>query len=104
MIESINNEKIKKYSKLKDKKYRDQEDLYLISTDHLVKEALKKGVVKEIFLLENSENNYGDVTLVTKAVMKKLSNLDTPPDVVAVCSKLNSISAISKPILTIWGV
>jgi len=87
MIESINNEKIKNYSKLKDKKYRDQDNLYLVSTPHLVLEALKKDVVQEIFLLNNKENIYGNVTYVTDAVMKKLSNLDTPPEVVAVVKK-----------------
>jgi len=89
MIESINNEKIKQYTKLKDKKNREQEGLYLVSTPHLVQEALKKNVVKEVFLLETKENNYGDVTFVTTNVMKKLSNLDTPPEVVAVVYKEN---------------
>jgi len=55
----------------------------------LVQEALKKNVVKEVFLLETKENNYGDVTFVTTNVMKKLSNLDTPPEVVAVVYKEN---------------
>lgn len=87
MIESINNEKIRYYSKLKDKKYRDQENLYLVSTPHLVTEALKQNLVKVVFLLENKENIYGEVTIVTKNVMKKLSNLDTPPEVVAVVKK-----------------
>ena len=87
MIESINNEKIKKYSKLLDKKYRDIDNLYLVSTDHLVKEALKKGIVKEIFLLENTNNDYGNVTIVKEAVMRKLTNLKTLPKVVAVVKK-----------------
>ena len=56
MIESINNEKIKKYSKLLQKKYRDETGLYLVSTDHLVKEALKKDIVVDIFLLNGFNN------------------------------------------------
>lgn len=87
MIESVNNEKIKYYSKLKDKKYRDKENLYLLSTPHLVQEALKLNLVETIFLLENKENIYGNVIYVTSSVMKKLSNLDTPPEVVAVVKK-----------------
>ena len=87
MIESINNEKIKRYRKLKDKKYRELEGLYLVSTPHLVLEALKKGVVKEIFLLDSKENIYGSVTIVTPQVMKKLTNLETVPEVVAVVEK-----------------
>ncbi len=93
MIESINNEKIKRYSKLLQKKYRDETGLYIISTDHLVKEALKHNIVQEIFLLNGYENRYGNVTYVNEQVMRKLTSLKTLPSVVAVVKKqdLNSI-------------
>ena len=52
MIESINNEKIKNYAKLNDKKYRKETSLFIASGFHLVEEALKKGIVKEILLLK----------------------------------------------------
>lgn len=87
MIESINNEKIKKYTKLLQKKYRDETGLYIVSTDHLVKEALKKDIVIEIFLLNGAENKYGKATYVTEPVMRKLTNLKTLPNVVAIVKK-----------------
>ena len=87
MINSVSNEKIKKYSKLLQKKYRDETNLYLISTDHLVREAIKERNVVDIFLLENKENYYGNVTIVTETVMRKLTNLKTLPNVVAVVKK-----------------
>lgn len=87
MINSVNNEKIKKYSKLLQKKYRDEFNLYLVSTDHLVREAIKERNVVDIFLLENKENYYGNVTIVTETVMRKLTNLKTLPNVVAVVKK-----------------
>ncbi len=87
MINSVNNEKIKKYSKLLQKKYRDESNLYLVSTDHLVREAIKERNVVDIFLLENKENYYGNVTIVTETVMRKLTNLKTLPNVVAVVQK-----------------
>lgn len=90
MIESINNEKIKKYSKLLQKKYRDETNLYIVSTDHLVKEALKQNLVQEIFLLKGYENRYGNVTYVTEPVMRKLTSLKTLPSVVAVVKKRKS--------------
>ena len=99
MIESINNEKIKKYSKLLNKKYRDETNLYLVSTDHLVSEALKKELVVEIFLLEEYENKYGNVTYVTKSVMRKLSNLTTLPSVVAVVKKQEKVEIKGNVIL-----
>lgn len=87
MIESINNEKIKKYSKLLQKKYRDETGLYIVSTDHLVKEALKLKIVEEVFLLDGSENLYGNVTYVTESVMRRLTSLKTLPNVVAIVKK-----------------
>ena len=90
MIESVNNERIKEYSKLLIRKYREQMGLYLVSTPHLVDEALKAGVVKEVFLLEGNENLYGTVTVVTEAVMRKLTDLKTIPEVVAVCNVTNN--------------
>lgn len=87
MIESVNNANIKKYSKLLQKKYRDIEGLYIVSTDHLVKEALKKDLVVEIFLLKGKENTYGKVTYVNESVMRKLSSLKTLPNVVAIVKK-----------------
>lgn len=87
MINSVSNEKIKKYSKLLQKKYRDESNLYLVSTDHLVREAIKERNVVDIFLLENKENYYGNVTIVTETVMRKLTNLKTLPNIVAVVKK-----------------
>lgn len=87
MINSVSNEKIKKYSKLLQKKYRDESNLYLVSTDHLVREAIKERNVVDIFLLENKENYYGNVIIVTETVMRKLTNLKTLPNVVAVVKK-----------------
>lgn len=85
MITSLNNEKVKRYAKLKDKKYQKQENLFIVEGKHLVNEAIKRNYIKEIFLLKDEENIYGDVTLVTNEVMKKLSSLKNPPKVLAVC-------------------
>ena len=88
MIESLQNEKIKLYTKLSDKKYREEMNLFIASGHHLVTEAVKQDIVKEIFLLKNEENIYGNVTYVTKEILKKLSNLDNAPKVLAICKKI----------------
>ena len=104
MIESINNEKIKKYSKLLLKKYRDETNLYLVSTDHLVKEAIKNDSIVDIFLLEGKDNTYGNnVFMVTEQVMRKLTNLKTLPNVVAVVRKKKE-KDINGNVLLIDGV
>lgn len=43
LITSLNNEHIKELCKLNQKKYRDESDLFLIETKHLVLEDIKKG-------------------------------------------------------------
>ena len=86
MIESVNNEKIKNYAKLNDKKYRDNTGLFLVEGEHLVEEALKRNIVVEIFSLDNRDNS----TQVSEPVMKKLSNLSSVPKVLAVCKKIES--------------
>lgn len=78
MIESINNEKIKKYAKLKDKKYREEMGLFIIEGEHLVNEAKDKlQIVDEFILGEN----------VTENVMKKLTSLTNIPKYLAVAKK-----------------
>ena len=51
MIESINNEKIIKYSKLHDKKYRDEYNLFIVEGKHLVEEARKMDLIVDEFIL-----------------------------------------------------
>lgn len=85
MIESLNNDKVKYYAKLNDKKYRKSEKLFIAAGEHLVEEAIKKGIVKEIFLLKGEENRYGDVTYVTSDILKKVSDLTNYPKVLAIC-------------------
>ena len=85
MIESVNNEKIKKYAKLNEKKYRDRENLFIVEGEHLVEETLNMGIVEEAFSLDE-RNNF---TKVSVEVMKKLSNLTNPPKVLAIAKKID---------------
>lgn len=97
MIESVNNERIKEYSKLNSKKYRDESGLFIVEGEHLVEEALKKCVPVDIFSLDDSH------TMVSEAVMRKLSNLNTPPNVLAVVKKPEE-APISGNILVLDGI
>lgn len=90
LITSINNQTIKELDKLKQKKYRDLEQRFLIEGEHLVEEAEKSGVLEKIILLENSEYHSNlEKIYVSKNVMKKLSSLDTPPNIIGVCKMLS---------------
>lgn len=89
VITSLNNEHIKELNKLKEKKYRDLTSTFLIEGEHLVNEATKSNLLKELIVLEG-ENFYTDsvpITHVSGEVMKKLSSMDSYPNVIAVCNK-----------------
>lgn len=88
IITSVNNEKIKNMCKLKDKKYRDSTNTFLIEGRHLISEAYKRGLLKEIYALEGNNITLDiDTYYVSKEVMKKISSTDSIPSVVGVCYK-----------------
>lgn len=100
LITSLNNEHIKELCKLNQKKYRDESDLFLIETKHLVLEAYKEGIVKEL-ILEQDEIFPLDVptTYVNKQILKKLANTDNPSNVMAVVEKIKEKDDIGEKIL-----
>ena len=99
VISSVDNDKVKKYSKLSKKKYRDEYNLFLVEGEHLVEEAEKRGIVKDLFLVEDEFVDRDDTYFVTKEVMKKMSTLESPSNVLAVCEKNNSTEIIGNKIL-----
>ena len=50
LITSLDNERVKKYIKLKEKKYRDQTGEFIVEGSHLVLEAYRAGLIKELIL------------------------------------------------------
>lgn len=87
-IESLQNPKVKEWVKLKEKKNRDANGLFLIEGDHLLNEAMVKGVVKEI-ISPDALFNFDGIPFyeVNDAIMKKLSNQVSGTDVICVCEK-----------------
>ena len=90
-IESINNSKVKEWSKLKEKKYRDLNNKFIIEGDHLLKSALDKNLVLEIISLDKSyEVSNIPFYEVNESIMKKLSNQVSISNVIAICKKLDN--------------
>jgi len=83
-LTSTSNAKVKYWQKLKEKKYRDQEKLFLIEDEHLVSEALKKNIVKEIITINDNIYNV-DTYKVTTQIMKLLSSQVSSSKIIAVC-------------------
>lgn len=101
---SIDNKKIKEIKKLQTKKFRDEQNLFFIESEHLVLEAYKAGYLKQLILEENKEFSLDIETMHVSANVKKyLSELESPSSVMGLCEKKNS-DVIGNHILIIDGL
>lgn len=90
-IESLSNKKIKELNKLKTKKYRDQENLFLVEGYHLVSEAYNAGILKEVLVLKYNEVSFDcNIIYTTEEILKYLSDVDTPQNIIGVCKKIDN--------------
>lgn len=104
MIESKNNEKIKYFRKLRDKKYILEEKKYIIEGEHLVEEAIKNNMALEIILLDGKTYNTSLPKIyVNNEVLKNISLLDTPQSIMALV-KLSDNKNIGKRIVILDGI
>lgn len=88
VISSLKNNYVKEVLKLKEKKYRDMTNTYLIEGEHLVIEAYKNNLIKELILEENINLDLDvKTTYVTKEIIKKISSSVTPSNIIAICYK-----------------
>lgn len=89
MITSVQNETVKEIVKLKQKKYRDEMNLFLVEGFHLVEEARKaKCLVKVITTLDETFEE--ETIYVTCQVMNKIAFTKTPQPIMAICTKSQS--------------
>lgn len=85
---SLENSKIKELSKLKDKKMRDNSNLFLVEGEHLVNEAFKHGYLKTLIKLIGYNYDLKVETLeVNEKILKNLSSLKNTPSLMGVCEK-----------------
>ena len=105
MITSLDNEKAKYLLKLKQKKYRDLTNEYLVEGKHLVLEANKNNTLKELFILAQEDFSLDiKTTFISKEVMKKISSLDTPSTVIGLCTKKISNEILGNKILLLDNI
>ena len=88
-ITALNNELVKETVKLQQKKYRDNQNEFLLEGEKSVKEAFDAGIeIKRAFVLTEKANKYDFLTdkliLTKEPVLKKISTTDTAPEIVAV--------------------
>ena len=106
LITSLDNEKIKDYVKLKEKKYRDRTGTFLVEGEHLVLEAYRAGLVDELILEMDSvfPIQIDKIVYVTNPILKKLSDVENPSYVMALCHKKEESSEYGNRVLMLDGV
>ena len=92
LIESSSNPKVKKWMKLKQKKYRYQSNEFIVEGEHLVLEAMNSNVVKEILVKEGSTvhlnpafNGKQPVYILKENLFTQIASTETPQPIMAVC-------------------
>ena len=119
VISSKDNELVKNIRKLKEKKYRDLENAYIIEGIKLIKEAIvEKAKVKQIIMCENFEDNKEidketlyeiakyNLIYVTEKVFNLITDVKTPQGIIAVIekNKTNQIDYSQDIIIALDGV
>jgi len=101
VIESIQNEKVKLWKKLRTSKYIAVHEKFIVEGFHLVEEAYKHNLLLSVYSLY--ETNYPNSEIVSELVMKKISNLDSIPNIIGVC-KFKEESELGNKILILDGI
>ena len=100
LITSLDNDKIKKCIKLRDKKYRDLYNEFLVEGEHLVLEAYRKGLLEEILIEQDSVTMLDvPITYISDDIVKALSTLESPSIIFGLCKKKEESSELGKRIL-----
>jgi TrmH family RNA methyltransferase len=105
LITSNDNPKVKEWQKLSERKYREKNNEFLVEGMHLVLEACKTDYIKEL-ILEQDEILSLDVptTYVTNNVIHKISTLESPQNVMAVCKIKEENNNIGTKILILDSI
>lgn len=107
IISSKDNELIKHIKKLKEKKYRDLNNEYIIEGTKLIKEAIEENAnIKQIVICDNCQNTdiipkelmyeiaKYECIYVTEKIFKNISDVNTPQGILAIIEKNNKETQI----------
>lgn len=93
IIKSLQNEQIKEFARLKEKKYRDETGLFLVEGEHLVRMAIEAGCLTTLLVAEEELENYLDIIeeektiIVTESIINKLSFTKTPQNIMGIAKQ-----------------
>ncbi|MBR3661383.1 MAG: RNA methyltransferase [Bacilli bacterium] len=105
LITSLENNNIKKYLKLKQKKYRDEEKMFLIEGEHLVREAYKSNRLYDLLVLDGYDFKIDfSYTNASLNIMKKLSDMDSTPKVIGIVKIEDKKTNLGNRIIILDGI
>jgi len=93
IIKSLQNQSIKDIAKLKEKKYRDMTNLFIVEGEHLVKMAMEANCLETILVDEEELERYLELVnedntiIVNEAIVNKLSYTKSPQGIIGVARK-----------------
>ena len=100
LITSLDNDRIKGYIKLKDRKYRKKTRKFIVEGMHLVLEAYKKGIVEELIVEKDVVLPINLPTVyVTNEIINKISEMESTSNVMALCNMVDNNIEGSKILL-----
>ena len=107
-ITSVNNELVKQTVKLQQKKYRQENKLFLLEGYKCIFEAVKSGInLQQVFVLKEKVSQYNfikkEIIETNSAVLKKISTTDSAPEAVAVAeyplANIENLKNVKKVVL-----
>lgn len=104
IINSTNNEYIKKIKKLNLLQYRQEQEQFLIEGFHLVNEAINANVLINILVTKKYYKDYqtfDDVVIVSEQVIKSLATTKTPQEIIGICKYNKNKIDFTQPILVL---
>lgn len=104
LITSKDNNRIKEIRKLLTKKYSLEKGLFVIEGENLIEEAIKKHMLKELYVLKGTACNYDfNYDYVTEDVMKSISDLKSTPRLLGI-SKIYNTNHIGNKIVILDNI
>ena len=105
VIESLENSRVKKYKKLKKRKYRDEYKEFIVEGLHSVREAFRSGIIVELILEEGVDLPFeSPYVYVTRDIINKISSTDTPSSIMALCKIIDRKEEIGNKVLVLDNI
>lgn len=85
LIQSVENDKIRFLKKLEQKKHRQEQGLFVVEGPHLFEMAKQSGLIHSVYATSFAYEGDYEFHLVAEPLFAKLSDVESPQGVIAVC-------------------